>query len=425
MDDTELQRVLREQLPTLTEPAAPPPQARPRVHGAVIRRRRRVRATAGAGLVAALVIVILVPMSVLGWSGSGDSDDPIDNGTGEWHRISHSPLSPREGSVSVWTGDEMIVVGGNVGPACPPNANCAGPDPGQLRADGAAYDPVTDTWRSIASAPVSFTYAQAAWTGEQMIVVDSWNSWNGRAGHTLAYDADTDTWRRLEPPPDDFLIGGEWDGQELVYWASEERADSSDWALDPKTGRWTELPPDPFDPTYDRAYVWTGDRFIFVGLDRNGDENKTFQVAEYDPATRAWRRLPDSPVGFGGVDWFFHQGYVVDPYEDPRFVSAHPSGGVYDPKTRGWSELPQSDRYIYDGCGLGPLGAAGDWIVAGAVLYSINPADTVVAPDCPELPEPAAGVWTGHEVIIWGGPASDHKTHTDVGLTWSPPPAGD
>jgi len=427
MDDTELQHALRRQLPALTTPVAPPEDAASRVRRAVWRRRRRARVAVGAGVAATLALVVLVPLAVAGGIGSDSSGDPADDdGVGRWEPIAPSPLSARAGSASVWTGEEMIVVGGNVGPPCPPTADCGGPGPDQLLADGAAYDPRTDTWRPIEDAPVPLTNARAAWTGQEMVVLDTQAMPYGEPGHTFAYDPDADAWRELEPPPNVFLIGGVWNGQELFYWQSEERAGSADWSLDPSTGRWTRLPDDPFDPTFDRAYVWIGDRFVFLGLEKRGGDDKAFQVAEYDPESRTWTRRPESPVGFGGVDWFFHQGYVVNPYEDPRFDSERPRGGAYDPATGMWLATPKSGHYVYDSCQLGPLGSAGDWVApAGGVLYSLEPADTVVAPECPQLPEPAAAAWTGEQVVIWGGPNRAYKANTDLGLSWTPPRAGD
>jgi hypothetical protein len=431
MDATELQHVLREQLPTLTEPTAPPPEAYARVRWAVARRRRRVRKTIGISVAGVIAFVVLVPLAVIGLAGSDDTGDPIDSNVGSWHPIAPSPLSQRDGSASVWTGQEMIVVGGNVQPPCPPNADCVGPSQTQLRGDGAAYNPATDSWRSIAPAPAPFAYAQATWSGREMVVIDTREMWPGEPGATLAYNPETDAWRELDAPPADYLYGGVWDGHELVYWASEERADSADWSLEPWSGKWTKLPPDPFDPTYDRAYVWTGERLIFLGVDKlaqygASDPDATFHLAEYNPATRTWTRLPDSPVLHGDPMWFVHQGRVVNPYEDPRFETGQPTNGVYNPKTGTWSEAPHSGAYTYDGCTLGPLGSAGDWLApGGGVLYSLDPADTAIVPDCPQLPEPAAAVWAGDEVIIWGGPDSAFKAQTNLGLTWTPPPAGD
>jgi hypothetical protein len=59
--------------------------------------------------------------------------------------------------VSVWTGRELIVWG---------TAVCVNVRP----RDGAAYDPATDSWRSIAEGPIELTDATAVWTGSEMIV---------------------------------------------------------------------------------------------------------------------------------------------------------------------------------------------------------------------------------------------------------------
>ena len=77
-----------------------------------------------------------------------------------WERLPDPPLSPRNGTVSVWTGDEVLVVGGDEW-SCPPNASCATPEFPPL-GDGAAYDPEAKTWRSIADAPVPFAWAETA-----------------------------------------------------------------------------------------------------------------------------------------------------------------------------------------------------------------------------------------------------------------------
>lgn len=61
---------------------------------------------------------------------------------------------------------------------------------------------------------------------------------------------------------------------------------------------------------------------------------------------------------------------------------------------------------------------------AAGVLYSLDPPDTTLAPDCPRLSEPSAAVWTGEQVIIWGGPDREYKANTSLGLTWTPPLAG-
>src|SRR5262245_18550554 len=68
---------------------------------------------------------------------------------GSWRTIAESPLSARAGSVSVWTGRELLVWSGlpAFADGCSPDEG-GGPICGSPAVfDGAAYDPATDTWR--------------------------------------------------------------------------------------------------------------------------------------------------------------------------------------------------------------------------------------------------------------------------------------
>ena len=70
---------------------------------------------------------------------------------GEWIRTAESPLSARTETSLAWTGEEILVLGGSLF-FCPPTASCAAPSTPPFR-DGAAYNPLTDSWRQIADAP--------------------------------------------------------------------------------------------------------------------------------------------------------------------------------------------------------------------------------------------------------------------------------
>lgn len=77
-----------------------------------------------------------------------------------WQRLPDSPLGPRSEVVGVWTGEEVLFVGGTTY-ACSPAADCGGPI-GPYFADGAALDPDTGEWRTIAQAPIAFAFAVTA-----------------------------------------------------------------------------------------------------------------------------------------------------------------------------------------------------------------------------------------------------------------------
>jgi len=67
-----------------------------------------------------------------------------------------APITARA-PLSVWTGRELIVWGTSLLVQDRPR-------------NGAAYDPSTNTWRTISETPLELTDATAAWTGEEMIV---------------------------------------------------------------------------------------------------------------------------------------------------------------------------------------------------------------------------------------------------------------
>lgn len=70
------------------------------------------------------------------------------------------PLSPRVGHKAVWTGEEMIIWGGEEAAF----ATYCG--------DGARYDPKSDRWTAMTmdGAPSERSHYGAVWTGKEMIL---------------------------------------------------------------------------------------------------------------------------------------------------------------------------------------------------------------------------------------------------------------
>ena len=52
---------------------------------------------------------------------------------------------------------------------------------------------------------------------------------------------------------------------------------------------------------------------------------------------------------------------------------------------------------------------------------SIDPDRVIAAPPCPAYGEVHTAVWTGSEVLTWGGTDQDYDAHLAEGLRWSPP----
>jgi hypothetical protein len=84
-----------------------------------------------------------------------------DPETNRWHDIASSPLSARDQPAYAWTGRELVVWGG-----------ISFTSGRQTVADGAAYDPATDTWRTLAQSPLGARWgATMAWANGLAIIV--------------------------------------------------------------------------------------------------------------------------------------------------------------------------------------------------------------------------------------------------------------
>jgi hypothetical protein len=116
--------------------------------------------------------------------------------TDSWRPLAASGLPAMELAAAAWTGREMIVFGDNA----------TGPSGRDV---GAAYNPTTNTWRSIATTPLSQREQMSStWTGHELVI------WGGISfegfRHTLAdgaaYNPTTNTWRMLAASP----LGPRW-----------------------------------------------------------------------------------------------------------------------------------------------------------------------------------------------------------------------
>jgi N-acetylneuraminic acid mutarotase len=123
--------------------------------------------------------------------------------------------SSRSKYATVWTGSEMIIWGGT-------NSGDGNP-----LTDGAAYNPATQTWRTITPAPATgLDVTSAVWTGTEMLV---WGGYSEYAcgqdcvgsNYGYRYNPTTDAWQYIttaNAPSARVENGAVWTGQSLVVW---------------------------------------------------------------------------------------------------------------------------------------------------------------------------------------------------------------
>jgi hypothetical protein len=347
--------------------------------------------------------------------GDGAAYDPARRA---WRRLPPAPLTPRTGAAATWTGRELLVWGGH---------DHLGGNTGVLHvaADGAAYDPARGTWRRLPPAPLAARAgATAVWTGREVLVVGSvpavrTDRDRGPAarppGGGAAYDPVRDTWRHLASSP---RLRGSllaqhlvWAGTRLLVWsdwrqtlrsdtvtlANGERAvemetqDGVDvWTYDAAADRWAVLPPAPGQPALGGAVlVWTGREVLSVtGRPYGGPLLDQNPGARYDPARNRWRPLADGPLDSAALPAGLWTGAALLVWNGTSARSGASrtgyqpgDGAAWDPRADRWVRLPRS-----------PLGGSG-----------------------------SVAVWTGRAALVWGGrPWPTPVTHTGMVFT----PAG-
>ncbi len=354
------------------------------------------------------------------WGGAAGKGGLYDPQTDSWRSTSMvSSPSPRFGHTAVWTGTEMIVFGGRT-------------VAGQALKDGHRYDPSNDRWRptqTTSNLPRARWEHTAVWTGTEMIV------WGG-VGTTSAgftgerYDPAADTWRALPPdgPTPTFRTRHTaiWTGREMITWGGSSGGDDAvreGRRYDPVTNSWAPL--STFNqpvPRYFHTAVWTGrEMIVWGGLP---DLSGTNSYGRYDPATNSWLPVstvnqPTSRAGHTAV-WTGTEMIVWGGSLGIGTPTYFGTGGRYDPTTDSWlptstgESMPGvrwSHTAVWTGAEMVVWGGQG--LVQGfAVLHRSGGRydlatdtwrSTSTGTNCPQATSSHTAVWSGTEMIVWGG----------------------
>jgi hypothetical protein len=371
--------------------------------------------------------------------GAGESAAPQSGReSGEWKPLSAAPLSPREGALGLWTGREVLLIGGSDARPCPPSASCVAPDVPPL-ADGAAFDPQTGRWRRIADAPVPFEWAEGVVIGATAYLRIPGSRGRPHADSAfLGYRIDENRWEKLAPPSEGdrgyaILAAGD---RVVAHTGSDEAGEHPDLVFDPHTNTWSELPPDPLSPSFDRSMAWSGRELILFDhelVPNPGSEKPALtRAAALDLETGSWRRLPDSEMLASGP-WASAGGRLINPTlggsdggEVGNWGRTYPYGGILDPMSGEWSRLPNPPEGE-SAFGSGVVSEAGGqyfgyrgWLLEAATgtWIEIAPLDTTA------LVTGRTVVAAGADLLVFGGARwkSDgwNATLLKDGWIWSP-----
>jgi hypothetical protein len=201
---------------------------------------------------------------------------PFNRRPNTWRAIATPDLTGGPGYASVWTGSEVIVVGGNDG-------HLSFAENGLNEAG--AYDPSTDAWR-VLEMPIDLAVVDAVWTGTEVVMYGVERYLGRLVG--VSYDPATGDWRQLPTAPVHPAVPDiDRVGDHILAWSYDPEEDGIA-ALDTVALEWRELPPLPGDP---REGVPTS---AALGPNEFLMQSETI-MAIYSDGTKEWRTI-DTPA---------------------------------------------------------------------------------------------------------------------------------
>lgn len=340
------------------------------------------------------------------------SPSPVPE-VGVWEELPAAPGPARAEAAAAWTGTEVIVWGGSTGDG--------GGRWGSL-ADGAAYDPASASWRTLAPGPLGARAgAASAWTGTHLFVWGGVDPVRHLADGAL-YDPATDAWLPVPPGPLSPRNGARavWTGREVVVIGGQDNAgaqpDSA--AFDPAAGTWRRVPPLPGEAAADgfgTSVVWTGDRLVVLSVALPGPGHPLGDATLWtaSAALNGWTSLALPGDGATGGVLAAADGVLAAIFQDEQGRSTGELH-VLEPGAETWTVAADGplllDPYRHDlvmteagvlVVGLDPGSAAARydrgtdrWARVTAAPYRPAPADYVRGGE---------RVWTGEELLLLGG----------------------
>ena len=385
--------------------------------------------TAGAPMGRINHTAIWTGQTMVVWGGSaggtfqtGGRYDPVQN-TWQPTGIEANTPGPRDHHTAIWDGHRMIVWGGSA-------PSWDAPSSGTFNTGG-LYDPVADSWnptRVDLVAPAPREGHTVIWTGSEMIV---WGGFartddSGPLSSGGRYDPATDSWTptRLDAttPSARGAHTAVWTGREMIVWGGASTPTGGRY--DPVTDTWRPTRDDSTTPIWRSRHtaVWTGMEMIVWGGTTAGNGSLD-DGGRYDPMADTWRLM--SPGGASAAGRRFHTAVwsgqemiVFGGYRDS--VGFLDSGGRYDPIADSWRALPVDSnsptrRYLHTAVWSGRemivWGGRDD--TAGPSLYlntgaRYNPSTNAWTPTRSDTTTPSrraghSAVWTGGEMLVWSG----------------------
>ncbi len=351
-----------------------------------------------------------------------------------WSILPAAPIAVRTGAASAWTGRQLLIWGGALGP-----------QGDQLSGDGAAYDPTTKQWAKLPAAPISARDQMASvWTGSELFIWGG-DATDGISGDGALYNPTTMKWRRLPNAPLNGRTGAQavWVNNQVIVIGGNPPAQSTSQqvrtdlaAYSPATNRWTTLASMPLIAnqevlavvavaTNDRVYAWELWQHAVNNADGSGEIYSGIDLYIFDPTRNTWThdaaasRSTDgadknnAPEGLNSALWT--GASILVPPTNSNWCGDCPGpmmfggqGRVLDPTTNSWTKIPPGPIDFFDPSAFVWTGKT--LIEFETNVESSGPGPSVLQGQAAAW-DPSTGAWTrlpaaplyGGDVAVWDG----------------------
>jgi hypothetical protein len=378
------------------------------------------------------------------WGGLYGSGNPLNTGarytpsSNTWMPTSTGTNCPsaRSGHTAVWTGTEMIIWGGT------------------YNTTGGRYNPSNDSWKLTSTGtncPSARSGHTAVWTGAEMII------WGGASDTTGGrYNPLSDTWRATSTgvgcPSARSLHTAVWTGTEMIVWGGQVYDQGNTGGrYNPTTDTWTATSVGLHVPESRCRHtaIWTGSKMIvWGGTSTTVGDTEYASGGCYDPGNDSWTltsigaNCPHGRTGhcaiwtgtemivWGGADHYAHD--IPSPYMD--------TGGRYDPLSDSWVPTQGITNAPSARYGQASLWTGNELIIWGGknfqtyYRYYLDSGGVYIpaldswcltsqGAGCPLGRWYAKAIWDGREMILWGGDSCEtfaQECSENTGAKYSP-----
>ncbi|HJQ70774.1 MAG TPA: PxKF domain-containing protein [Blastocatellia bacterium] len=310
----------------------------------------------------------------------------------------------------------------------------------------------SNTWTAISTTNAPAIRANdndsAVWTGAEMIV------WGGLTfsdpfvvGGVLntggRYDPTTDSWTPTSltnAPSARFANTAVWTGTEMIVWGGVDNSSALDTGAryNPTTNSWTatSLTNAPLARAIHTA-VWTGSEMIIWGGIDIGGSSSANTGARYNPTSDSWTATSttDAPsVRAGHTAVWTGSKMIIWGGLTTFGLGSVAGGGLYDPTADSWTATSLTDEPTAR-TGHTAVWTGSEMIIWGGfdLVSGSSPVDTGArynptsdswtATSTTNAPSPRfihTAVWTGSAMVVWGGSSFPGPDALDTGGSYSP-----